>query len=279
MPPATEPEVIDRRESTSLARLDPQALIEKAIESGSGIETMERLVALAKDVRAVQAREAWYEAMAEFQRRCPPIKKTRSAKIQTARASYSYSYAPLDEILSTIQPVMGDLGLSVSWRGRVEADKVIQNCRISHVLGHHEESGDVPMPIVLGDDGRGANPMQRVGIATTYAKRYSLLSIIGMAPEDDEDGHTKGREGQHGGDAAGGRVEDQGGAGDTDRVITEPQLKRFHAIARSKWTDEQVHELLTAHQLNSSKEIKVRDYDRIVETVKGSYDEWKAKRA
>lgn len=33
----------------------------------------------------------------------------------------------------------------------------------------------------------GASAPQRVGIALTYAKRYSLLSIIGLAPEDDPD--------------------------------------------------------------------------------------------
>ena len=181
----TTPEVIERRD-VSLMRLDPQALIAKAIESGSGIDTMERLVALAKDVREVQAREAWYEAMAVFQARCPAIKKTASAKIHTAKASYSYRFAPLDEITSVIQPVMGPLGLSVSWRSRIEPAQVVVSCRVSHTLGHHEESGDIAMPVMKGD-GTGANDAQRVGIALTYAKRYSLLGIIGMAPEDDQD--------------------------------------------------------------------------------------------
>src|SRR3990167_1643800 len=177
-----ESQIVTRTQETTLARLDPQALITKALETGAGIETMERLVALAKDVREVQAKEAWYEAMAEFQRTCPPIKKTASAKIQTrGGGSYTYRFAPLDEIMSTIQPKMGPLGLSVSWRSRVEPDKVVVSCRISHTLGHHEESGDIAMPVMQGE--MGANPAQRVGIAATYAKRYSLLGIIGMAPE------------------------------------------------------------------------------------------------
>ena len=177
---------VQQRES-ALARLDPQALINKALETNAGIETMERLVALAKDVREIQAKEAWYEAMAQFQLRCPAIKKTASAKIQTrAGGSYTYRYAPLDEIMGAIQPVMGPLGLSVSWRSRVEPDKVIVSCRVSHTFGHHEESGEIAMPIVQGD-GTGATPPQRVGIAATYAKRYALLGIIGMAPEDDDD--------------------------------------------------------------------------------------------
>lgn len=180
-------ENLRERVETALVRtrLDPQALIAVAIEKGAGIETLERLVQLAKDVREITAREAWHEAMAEFQRKCPSILKTKTARIQTRTGgTYSYAYAPLDEILGTIQPVMGELGLSVSWRSRVEQGAVVANCWIAHKLGHHEESGDVVMP--FQNDGR-MNPAQVVGSASTYAKRYALLAIIGMAPEDDDD--------------------------------------------------------------------------------------------
>jgi len=180
-------------ESQDLVRLDPQALIRTAVESGAGIETLERLVALAKDVRAQQAREAWYHAMAEFQRTCPAILKTATAKIATrSGAGYGYKYAPLDEITSTILPIMGPLGLSISWRTpKMDAQGVVAVCRVSHELGHFEESGEVAVPVVQGD-GSGASAPQRVGIAISYAKRYALLSAIGLAPEDDPDAHDPG---------------------------------------------------------------------------------------
>lgn len=258
---AVREELVSTRE-VSLMRLDPQALISKAIEAGSGIDTMERLVALAKDVREVQAREAWYSAMAEFQRTCPSIKKTATAKIATRIGpGYSYRYAPLDEIMSVIQPVMGPLGLSVSWRSRVEPAQVIVSCRVSHTLGHHEESGDIAMPVLQGD-GTGANPAQRVGIAATYAKRYSLLGIIGLAPEDDDDAQSQEER----------PAEVQVPEAATDhapRLITEPQTKRYHAIARGAgWTEDQQHDLLASWHYSSSKEIRVPDYDRIIETLK-----------
>jgi hypothetical protein len=175
----------------SLARLDPQALLAKAIETNAGIDTLERLVALAKDLRAIQAREAWYAAMAEFQRTCPPIKKTKQARIPTPRGSFTYAYAPLDEIMSVVQPILGPLGLSVSWRAGVQDRQVIASCRVAHSLGHVEESGDLAMPIVIAEDNRGASPAQRVAIATTYAKRYALMGILGLAPEDDDDGGSE----------------------------------------------------------------------------------------
>ena len=259
-------EIVKRVEEQSLARLDPQALISQALESNAGIEMMERLVALAKDVREVQAKEAWYAAMAEFQRLCPPITKTATAKIQMrGGGAYSYRYAPLDAILAVIQPQLGPLGLSVSWRSRVEPSQVIVSCRISHTLGHHEESGEIAMPIVQGD-GTGANPAQRVGIAATYAKRYALLGIIGMAPEDDDDA-----EGQEQPVAAPERdPHDDPHASPSDQgTITWPQQQRFWAIARKHgWTEEQVSDLLTSHKLNSTKEIPIGTYEVAIDRLK-----------
>lgn len=170
-----------------VTRLDPQALIAAAVSGGSSIETLERLVTLAKDVQAHEAKAAWHRAMAEFQRQCPPIRKTRTARITTRTGGgYQYSYAPLGEIMDKIAPVMGPLGLSVSYRVSHEPEAIVAVARVSHELGHYEESGPVRMPVAKYD-GTGANQAQLVGIASTYAKRYALLAIIGLSPEDDPD--------------------------------------------------------------------------------------------
>jgi ERF superfamily len=208
------PEALARPEPNEPSLLDPHVLLKRAIEVGAGIETVERLVALVQEVRAVQAREAWYSAMADFQNACPAIRKTLTARIQTSRSQYSYRYAPLDEILSVVQPVMGPLGLSIAWRSRVEPDRVIVSCRVAHALGHVEDSGEVAMPIVTADPGIGANPPQRVGIALTYARRYSLMAIVGIAPEDDDDGN--------GGRAVVERPRAEPNAGSTTAPVAEP---------------------------------------------------------
>lgn len=185
--PEGEAVVIQSQPVQSLARIDAQALITKALESGAHVDTLERLVALAKDMRQVQAREAWHEAMARFQAGCPKILKTSSARIATrGGVGYSYRFASLDEIMSTVTPLLSDLGLSVSWKSAVKANAVIVSCRIAHALGHVEDAGEVEMPVVSGDT--GANPAQRVGIALTYARRYALMNALGIAPEDDDDG-------------------------------------------------------------------------------------------
>jgi len=189
MPLVSEgPHALYRRDTeTGFARINPQDLIQQAIEAGSGIETLERLVDLAIRVREQDAKEAWYAAMAEFQRTCPPIPKTRTADVPTKSGGrFSYTYAPLDEILSVVQPIMGALGLSIQWGLKYQPNVVIANCRILHRLGHSEESGELGIPVDMSS-GIGANAAQRVGIATTYAKRYALRAALGIEPEGDPD--------------------------------------------------------------------------------------------
>lgn len=170
---------------TALMALNPQSLLAAAIDKGASIETMERLVALAKDMEAWTARRAFHEALAQFRLKCPAIKKDATARIATSGGGYSYSYATLPTILDAINPVLGELGLAVSWESKHDASGVAVSCLVSHRLGHREASGFVFMPYAR--DGGRMNPAQAVGSALTYARRYSLLAILGLAPEDDDD--------------------------------------------------------------------------------------------
>jgi len=257
----------DRMTTTStaaLSRVDPQALITKAIETGAGIETLERLVTLATNVRQVTAREAWFEAMAEFQRRCPAIKKDSTAKIQTRTGgSYSYSYAALDTILAIVQPLLGELGLSLSWRQKHEASAVAASCVVAHKLGHTEESGFITMPYGA-DDGR-MNPAQRVGSALTYARRYSLLAILGLAPEDDDDAQITETPARR---IPGRRREE---IGDADRPQSDPEAPELHAEAEKLFPSPEAEErtaLIARIQKAGAKLTKLQR-GRIKETFLG----------
>jgi hypothetical protein len=264
------------REETALARLDPQSLISQAIEKGAGIETLERLVALAERVQKITAKQAYDAAMAEFQRDCPPIFKTREARIATRTGGgYKYTFAPLDEITAVISPHMGKVGLSFRWRvpspeeWKSDGDKIAQICRITHAAGHYEESGVVTMPVERAvEGGSGANPMQRVGIALTYAKRYSLLTAIGRAPEDDD---------QDGAGGGGEQREQDSRAGDPHapvqdgdpRVISEGQGKRLWAIAREHgWSQEEIKDLLTSYGVEHTNELPLPQYDGLIAKLK-----------
>jgi hypothetical protein len=184
---------MNTNESVALIPIETHELLRSAVEHGASVEALERLVALARDVRADRAREAWHTAMAEFQRLCPPIMKSSQADFNSSAGRVKYRWAPLDGILRVVHPVLGPLGLSLAWTTRIHDGAAIANCRISHAMGHHEDSGELPIPLSAADK-TAANAAQRVGIAITYARRYSLLAVLGLAPEDDPDAQGVGEE-------------------------------------------------------------------------------------
>jgi hypothetical protein len=177
--------------TAELVRLDPGSLIEKGLEHGAQVETMERLFALAKDVRAEQAREAWHEAVAKFQAECPELQKTKTATVVTRTGGkYQYKYAPLSSMMAAMRPALSAHGLTVTWSTRaIEGGKgTIAICRLAHERGHVEEA-EFAVPV---DPAARMNPAQAMGSALTYARRYSMMTVLGVAPEDDDDGANAG---------------------------------------------------------------------------------------
>jgi hypothetical protein len=260
----------DEKAGTAIIRrIEPNALLQAAVEKGASVETLEKLLALAKDVRAEQAREAFNRAFAEFQSKCPPITKSKTAKIATRTGgSYSYSYTPLEDITEKIVPVMAPLGLSVSYRMGGTKDSVHAVAIITHEMGHFKESGEVHMPVVAG--GVGANPAQCVGIAATYARRYALLAVTGISPQGEDpdaappngtDSEPQGAQ-QSTSDLQSKHEELknenlQQPAQQYPDLITVPQQKRLYAIAKKAgWRDDEMKKALVGQfGYKSSKEI------------------------
>jgi hypothetical protein len=173
-------------DTTAIAkRIDVGALIEQAVDKGSTVDTLERLLAMAKDVRAEQARAAWHRAMADFQNDVPEVLKTKTAKVRTkSGAEYTYHYAPLQDLISAVRPKLATHGLSVTFETQVTKDHVMARCIVGHEDGHVQNCEFV-IPIDLQSH---MNPAQQVASACTYARRYAYMSALGLSPEDDDDG-------------------------------------------------------------------------------------------
>jgi hypothetical protein len=281
-------------ESTALARLDPQALIIAAVQNNAGIETMERLVALAKTVRDQDAKEAWHRAICRFQESLPAVMKTKSGQAGAGK----FNYAPLSELMEKIQPVMGPLGLSISFRRRQDKEYVYSTCRISHEMGHYEESGEVAIPIEKpAADGKGASAAQKVGIADTYSKRYALLAILAIAPVEDPDADSsserkptvepprrasevaKAAPAEH---APAARTESparppaQDAPAAAGRLISEAQNKRLWAIAYNAGKNlglsnedaaDKVHAICSAYGFDSTNDVTMGKYDKVIAAI------------
>lgn len=108
------------------------------------------------------------------------VEKGNTAKIPTKDGgSYSYSYADLPDVVRLTRPALAAQGL-VALTPIVEGPAV--RVLIVHTSGETLDLGAFPFP-----PGRDA---QATGSAVTYHRRYALLAALGIAADDDDDGHA-----------------------------------------------------------------------------------------
>jgi hypothetical protein len=119
-------------------------------------------------------------ALAQVQSHLPTIGKTETATVQTKTGgSYKYSYADLAAISKAVMPLLGAVGLSwITKPTYNEAGKFVLAYKLLHSSGE-SEAGEYPLP--------SSGTPQEIGSAITYARRYCLCSVTGVAPEQDDD--------------------------------------------------------------------------------------------
>lgn len=166
-----------------------EALIARAIDRGVPVETMERLLVMRTQLKQEAAREAFIAALADFQATCPAVPRTRTAKIESQRGSYSYHYAALEDIVKAIGASLAAHGLTYQFDVQLTDNppRQVVVCTIRHIDGH-SESSTFTIPV---DGSARMNVAQQHASAQTYAKRYALSNALGIVTADeDDDAHS-----------------------------------------------------------------------------------------
>lgn len=161
-----------------------------------------------------------YTALLAAQRAMGPVLK------DAKNPAFRSSYATLQSVLDTIEGPLWDNGLVIVQRfqyDRIGRDAVAGEgtpILITELI--HAASGDKlesVVPVVCKDP----NDPQKVGGALTYYRRYSLLALLNLAPDDD-DGNSASKppsprqQPAHSGNGAN-AVKDQAGIGPFDRDV------------------------------------------------------------
>ncbi len=175
------------KQDKSLVAVDPGMLIAKAIEKGLPVETMEKLLAMRRELRAEAARDDFFIALARFQKLCPVIIKTQC--VYDTSGKLRYKYAPLDSIAAQVKDYLEACGFSYQIKTKQTETLFTAICESHHISGH-SESTDFTVPI---DPKAYMNAAQKVATAQTYAKRYAFNNAFGiMTGEEDIDGNGLG---------------------------------------------------------------------------------------
>lgn len=174
---------IEAQELVNPNIITPQDMIQQAIQAGSGIEVMERLLALQERHDAFQARKAFDDAMADLRMTLPRITKSREVDFTTTKGRTNYKFEDLAEITELLSEPMSTVGLSWRWYTENVQGGVKVTCRITHRAGHFEETSLVGPLDTTGNK----NAIQAIGSAVSYLQRYTLKAAVGIAAAHDDD--------------------------------------------------------------------------------------------
>ncbi len=115
-----------------------------------------------------------YRALAAARAEFPPIKKDRSA--------YNYKYADLSTVMDAVTPILR--------KHQLEIVQTVQMDRLDTTLYWIDDDAitddSIACSLPLPTDAAS----QALGSAITYARRYSIVTLLGLVTEDDDDGEA-----------------------------------------------------------------------------------------
>jgi hypothetical protein len=120
------------------------------------------------------------KAFVDFRKDCPNPSKDKEG--------YNYSYVTLTNIIELSRPVLHKHKLAVTQFPISSREGLGVVSMLMHESGEFIRSRFI-MPI---PELSSTNVTQDAGAAITYARRYALSAILGMAPDEDTDASYEG---------------------------------------------------------------------------------------
>ena len=118
-----------------------------------------------------------FTALSKFQGELDNAKKNKKG--------HGYNYADLANIINIAKPVLESNNLAVTQHfGNCNGQRTLITM-LSHSSGQYMYS-EFPMETAHLSGGSGKNPVQVLGSAITYQRRYAYAAIIGLAQEDND---------------------------------------------------------------------------------------------
>lgn len=116
------------------------------------------------------------EAISDFQAELPHIGKDSTADT----GKYKYKYVDLTALHEIVFPLLAKHGLIWVTAPAVSGDSFVLRYSLTHAGSNEAVTGEWPLPPVSVGS-------QALGSAVTYARRYALIAVLGLAPGGEDD--------------------------------------------------------------------------------------------
>lgn len=134
-------------------------------------------------------------ALAKVQASLPHIAKAQEGKVEGTTKqgkyySYTYGYADLADVSDAIMPLLGKNDLAfTAFPGSDDQGRLVLDYALIHGSGE-ERPGQFPLWLMLPE----RVTAQQIGGFITYARRYCLCAVTGVAPGGEDDDGAGGKE-------------------------------------------------------------------------------------
>lgn len=115
--------------------------------------------------------ELW-KSIAAVQAAVEDVKRDAEGQV----GNHKYKYADLAQVLQMLRPLLKENRLAILQSPCIRDGHSVLHTLVAHESGEKHDFGDYPL-------GEYRKP-QELGSAITYARRYSICSIFGIAQED-----------------------------------------------------------------------------------------------
>ncbi len=240
---AKQGELIERESSIPAAPQHAPSILEivqrAAADPQTDVTKMERLLEMARQMKADEAKVSYFAALSEMQDELPIIAERGEIKISENKKGQKYAFWA--DINTAIKPIMKRHGFALSFRTGQQDAKITITGVLSHKDGHSEET-----TIHLPSDTSGSkNAVQAVGSSTSYGKRYVTGALLNLTYGDEKD---------DGGQAAGGNL-----------PISDDQLDHITNLLSE--TNSDIPRFCKFMGVNTVPELRAKDYEKAVKTI------------
>lgn len=150
---------------------------------------MQAIVDLQMQMIDRNARSEFQAAMHRARAKMPRI--TKDGAITNKSGAVQSRYSTYEAIDKVVRPIIEAEGLTYGFDFREgEQGRVLVTCIVSHVGGHEERFG--PMPLSIDTTG-AKNATQGAGSAGKYGQRYTLCAAFNIVTEGVDDDGNGGR--------------------------------------------------------------------------------------
>lgn len=163
-------------------------------------DKIERLLRMAREFKADDAKAAYARAMVKMKPRLPVIDRKGRITIHEkgkektdANIIQSTPYALWEDIDAAITPILAEHGFVLTFRtgagtGAGQEGRITVTGVLTHEMGHSEES-TMPLPL---DTSGSKNNVQAAGSSTSYGKRYTATALLNIRTKGEDDDGQKG---------------------------------------------------------------------------------------